>query len=349
MNQATRTITKPIDQRVIEEIRPGEVRPERRASPPRVYAIDLTRSRRSAPHALMSWIADAGFDTLLLSLPRHFGTADVAVLPPIVEMAARSGLRVHLDLVLHVAGESSPSVKRHPDWYRPAGQRAADPREVPPPPGTHLVNPRTPAFVEGFSEYWGWYLRGLGEAGISGFRCKPNAAIPPLVWRALIAAAPGFRFAVWTPGMPAADVMKLPRGCFDVTYNSLAWWDFGAGWLREEIARLGKIAPVGSSVGLPTVPAHATTPRAARRLLDVAAGNGHGLLLPMGFEFGLHSDLTHPKHGADDWRRLRENAWLDLTFAVRDANRRLAARRVPVPLPQLLSSPEADAAVLFAP
>ncbi len=139
----------------------------------------------------------------------------------------------------------------------------------------------------------------------------------------------------------------MPGDCFHIAYNSLAWWDFGAEWFRDEIARLARIAPVASTVGLPPGPISAATPRMARRVLAVAASNGHGFLVPMGFEFGLPSDLTYPEFGLDDWRRLRDHAWLDLTLSVRDATRRVTVASTPAP--RLLSSADAPVAVLFEP
>jgi starch synthase (maltosyl-transferring) len=344
MSQVTHTIIRPIETRVAEK-----TQQQRPLAHHRVYAIDLTRSRNASPSDLLSWVADTGFDAMLLALPRHMGTADIAAIPPIVEAAVASGLRVQLDLTLDIARDTAASVKRHPEWYSVVRRQPADPRQTPAPPGTHLVNLRAPDAIEAFTEYWAATLHRLGESGISGFRCKPNAAVPPSVWRDLIAGCPEFHFSVWTPGLSDADVRQLPCGCFDIAYNSLAWWDFGAGWFRDELASLPRIAPIASSVGLPAAAASVTTSPAARRVLDVAAVNGHGLLLPMGFEFGMPSDLTHPNYGADDWPRLRDHAWLDLTPAVREANRRLVAHDPQAAAPELLSSVDAPVAVFFEP
>jgi len=337
MSQSVNTILRADQQR-------GALKAKReaRAVSRRVYMMDLRRSRQTPAPALLSWIAMNGFDTLLLSLPRHFGTADLPTLPPIVERAAEAGLNVHLDLALDSASDTAPAVKRHPNWYRISTRPIADPREPPAPPGLHLLDLPSDSDVEAFAEYWAAILQHLSENGITGFRCKPNAAVPPIVWRELIAATPGLHFSVWTPGVAVED---LPRGCFNIAYNSLAWWDFGAGWLREEMAHLSSIAPVANTVGLATISPSA--PRAAQRLMEVAASIGNGLLLPMGFEFGLPSDLNCAEYGADDWRRLREHARLDLTIAIRDANRRLGVRPASAATPTVLSPEDAPVAVLF--
>jgi starch synthase (maltosyl-transferring) len=313
----------------------------------RVYVLNLLRSRRAARDALLSWLETSGFDTLLLSLPPHFGSADIAALPPIVQSAVSSGLRVQLDLRLDIARDGTTVVQRHPDWYQAINRRPADPREAPSPSGLRLLNLRTDAAIESFAEYWVGSLNELSEAGIDGYRCRLNAAVPPAVWRRLIAASPGSRFSAWTPGVAADDLRQLPRGCFNSVYNSLAWWDFGAGWLSDEMTRLLPIAPVANTVGVGGAGASASVPAAARRLLDVAASNGHGLLVPIGFEFGMASDLTCPAFGADDWQRLRDYARLDLSVVLREANRRLATRTPSTAAPRILSSEDAPVAVLF--
>jgi starch synthase (maltosyl-transferring) len=309
--------------------------------------LNLTRSLQPPSRDFLEWLTATGFDTLLLALPRDFGTADVVALPSIVEDATAAGLKVHLDLMLHVAGENAPAVRRHPEWYKAIARRPADPRESPAPPGLNslaLLESQAEAFVD----YWIAMLRRLGQDGISGFRCKPNAAVPPAVWRALIAGSPNFNFSVWTPGLPAAELSALPRDCFKSTFNSLAWWDFGAGWLREEAARLTLLAPVANTVALPAAPASGqTTRRSAERLLRVAACNGNGILLPIGFEFGLPSDLTHPPFGSDDWQRMHDNALLDLTAGLREANARLTARSEPAGPTVILSGEDAPVAAMF--
>ncbi|HEX3990337.1 MAG TPA: maltotransferase domain-containing protein, partial [Acetobacteraceae bacterium] len=285
---------------------------------------------------------------MLLSLPRHLGTADIATLPPIAEAAATSGLHVQLDLNLDVAGNTASLINRHPDWYRAVGRRPADPREPPVPPGLHVVTFEAAAAIEAFVEYWAEQLRRLSDRGIGGFRCKPNSLVPSTVWQQLIAALPGLEFAFWAPGVPAAALRTLPRDSFNTAYNSLAWWDFGAGWLRDEMACLQTVAPVANTVGLPERPSSGATARqAAQRLLDVAASNGHGVLVPMGFEFGLATDLTHPRYGADDWQHLNDHSLLDLAPVIQEANRRLAARSACAAGPTILSAEDAPVAVML--
>jgi starch synthase (maltosyl-transferring) len=328
--------------------------PEPPATPPtskirRVYALDLTRSLASPEPGFLDSVTELGFDTLLFSLPRQLGTADIGALPPVAEAAARSGLAVQIDLVLDFASDTAPLLSRCPDLYRTIGRRPADPREPPAPAGVRVANLR-PDTIEAFVEYWAAELRRLSESGVGGYRCKPSRHVPPAVWQQLIAALPGTDFAFWSPGVPAADVIALPRGCFNAAYNSLAWWDFGAGWLRDEIARLQSVAPVANTVGLPTAPtSRAAARHAARRVLDVAASNGHGILSAMGFEFGLPSDLTHPGFGTDDWQRLQDHSQLDLTDIIRETNQRLASRKAEAPSPEILSADHAPVAVLLEP
>ena len=312
----------------------------------RIYMLDFMRSRRPPSADLLAWIVEAGFDTLLLSLPPYMGTADIAALPPIVDAAAKSGLRTHVDLILDVARDTASIVARHPDWYPPVRSPVADPRCAPKPTRTHELKVNVSSIIDAFVGEWGAMLRRLSESGIGGFRCKPRAAVPPLVWRKLIAVSPGLQFSVWTPDLPAEEVRLLPRQCFDVAYNSLAWWDFGAAW-RDDSTGLSAIAPVASTVGLPRTPSAGPRMAAtARRLLDVSASNGYGMLVPMGFEFGIPSGLAAARYGADDWQRLRDHALLDLTPDLREANRRFASDAV-TSAPEILSAENAPVAVLL--
>src|SRR5882724_12005824 len=124
MTQAGHTTLDPVSRTVA----PG-TKPRPPAAARHVYMIDCARSRLAQAVGFLSWIKDLGFDTLLLSLPRDSGTADIASIPPIAETAAASGLRVELDLRLDIAGETASIVKRHPDWFRAIVRPFADPRK----------------------------------------------------------------------------------------------------------------------------------------------------------------------------------------------------------------------------
>ena len=315
----------------------------------RIYALDATRSQHALPAGLLPWIADLGFDTLLLALPRHCGSIDIDLSPLLAEAARAAGLKLRFDLVLDIARDAAPIHQQHPDWYRRPVRRLADPREAPISPGLCVIDPQ--AVDDGaFVAYWIDALRRWADSGIEGVRCKSLGAVPPAIWQTLTEAVPALRFSAWTPGEPAGIVARLPRGCFDLVFDSLAWWDFGAGWMQPELVRLRAVAPVANTVGLPADPAPGpVTQRLAQRLLDVAASHGHGLLMPMGFELGIPSDLTHPAFGADDWQRLRDHGQLDLSAMLRRANGRLSARTTPAAAFDILSGEGAPVAALFEP
>src|SRR5882757_2329683 len=151
----------------------------------RIYMMNLARSRGRPPTALLAWIGDLGFDTLLLALPPHFGTADVGVPPPIVSAAAESGLRVQLDLRLDIASDDAPIFRYHPDWFDATRRRVADPREAPV-SQVRLRDRQISAEVGNFVEYWAGTLRRWGENGIRGYRCKPDVTVSAALWRELI-------------------------------------------------------------------------------------------------------------------------------------------------------------------
>jgi hypothetical protein len=201
--------------------REQQAKPIQSNRPRRVYALDLTHSLRPPDPALLDRIAELGFDTVLLALPRYLGTADITTLPPIAEAAAAAGMRVQIDLALDVAGEAASVVSGHPDWYRKIHRSPADPREAPVPAGRHIATLSTAATIEAFVEYWTAELRRLGDCGIGGYRCKPNGQVPPAVWQLLTRALPEMDFAFWAPGVPEAAILAVPPDSFNVAYNSL--------------------------------------------------------------------------------------------------------------------------------
>src|ERR1700722_12401751 len=105
MSQAAHTVLEPISRRA-----PSRGKSERQAKAFRIYAIDLMRSRQSPAADFIAWIVELGFDTLLLALPRHRGSADIDAIPAIASVAAAAGMNVHLDLRLDVAWDDSSAL-----------------------------------------------------------------------------------------------------------------------------------------------------------------------------------------------------------------------------------------------
>ena len=139
----------------------------------------------------------------------------------------------------------------------------------------------------------GW--RGLGIAGVRllGLSRVPGAALAPLLG-ALRRACPGATLIGWTPGIDWAAAQGLAGGTLDGVVPSLPWWNWRDEWLWRELehAAPGRAADrLSGGARRPAacrrLPDAGLRERMLRRALGVAASLAPGLLLPMGFEFGL--------------------------------------------------------------
>ena len=117
------------------------------------------------------------------------------------------------------------------------------------------------------------------------------------------------------------EIKQLRKAGFDLLYNSSKWWDFQASWCLEQYQENRKIAP---SISFPET--HDTT-----RLIAEVGGNqavvkqsyffaaffSAGLLMPMGFEYGLPAKLDVIHSGPEGWQEKQ----IDLTDFITQVNR----------------------------
>ncbi len=134
-----------------------------------------------------------------------------------------------------------------------------------------------------------------------GFRCDAAYKVPGIFWARLIQRSRQMtpRRALWPKlsGCRLPEIKQVTRRLdLDLLYNSSKWWDFQATWCLERYQDNWQIAP---SLSFPET--HDTC-----RLITEAGGNkavvrqsylfaaffSAGLLMPMGFEYGLPSNLT---------------------------------------------------------
>jgi starch synthase (maltosyl-transferring) len=208
-------------------------------------------------------------------------------------------LQLLLDIGLGRVAADAVLLAAQPDWFS-----ASD-------PGAGRVDPRAPQRVAGsvaarwndldvakqMADWWIERLARLVAAGATGFRCEDPGVVPPRVWRHIIEAikqrAPHCRFLAWTPGLDWHAASALRGVGFDAAFSSAPWWDGRASWFVEEHELLRGI---GSIIGCPVAPygpqpsGFADSPAGRgrlRHLLRRAAATSHGLLIPMGLEFGL--------------------------------------------------------------
>nr|CCA79617.1 conserved hypothetical protein [blood disease bacterium R229] len=278
-------------------------------------------------------------DHALLHAALGGGPADAA-LGRLADDCRQRGLTLLMDLVIDRVATDAPLRADHPDWFTRHAERgdALDPR-LPP---SHL---EVASFrhddahcADAIGAWWTQQLCAWAALGIGGFRCEAPARLPPARWRPLIAAtresagARPVRFLAWTPGLDGPAVDALAEAGFDATFSSLRWWDFRAGWMVEEHARLAAIAPPIATAEVPFGTRYGQAfgdamarERAYRRMLDVADVLGAGWLMPFGFERGALLPMLPERGDPTDQQWIDAHAAFDLCDAVRDVNATLRA------------------------
>ncbi|MCE9649791.1 MAG: DUF3416 domain-containing protein [Parvibaculum sp.] len=246
-----------------------------------------------------------GFDTVLMSAP---GLPDDAIGDDYIGVIANAcrgrGLSFYLDLAIDRPPLADIADTEAGEWVRVVdAAEAVDPRDAStsaPPVAEFRFD--VAAVARAATDWWADRMANWIELGVDGFCCQRPDAVPPSVWRELVALArecdPSCRFLAWTPGLPRARLKGL-RGCgFDAVFSSARWWDFRSDWLLDEIAASRAIAP---AIAFPLAPHERRPPNASpemlqasyRRALWLAAFTGDGLLIPMGFEHGLDAGATN--------------------------------------------------------
>ncbi len=351
----------------------GAVEVRKIGTAPLIYALDFGLA--GGIDALGPWLDHAarlGFDHVLLPSPfvRAGGgeaalVRDDSVLDPAIgdgdaagQLAAlatearQRGLGILLDVVLdRIAADGPLAVASEAMFAPPDRDALPDPRRPVEMGDAALARLDGAEHAGRVGVWWGTRIagwRGLGLAGarLLGLSRIPGAALAPLLG-ALRRACPGATLIGWTPGIDWGAAEGLAGGTLDGVVPSLPWWNWRDEWLWRELALL---RPAGRLIGCPEppggprlgadVPDAGLRERMLCRALGFAASLAPGLLLPMGFEFGLTGTESL---GPADPAALRSAAPLDLTAAVSRAN---AATREAAPLrtdtaARLLSGPGA--------
>ncbi len=224
-------------------------------------------------------------------------------------------LRAMMDLVVNHVAIDSPLVERHRGWFAQESDGAIrSPSAIDPADAARVTVWRDLAEIDYGGpqaaeavEYFCGVVRHYVRLGFRGFRCDAAYKVPAAVWRTLIAAAraldPEVVFCAETLGARIAEVRQLEGAGFDYLFNSSKWWDFASPWLLEQYEMFRAIAP---SIAFPE--SH-DTPRlvaslaeagitdpveieaAYRQAYGFAAAFSTGVMMPMGFEFGLGRQL----------------------------------------------------------
>jgi starch synthase (maltosyl-transferring) len=325
---------------------------------PRIYFIDplLVGPLANWP-AQFEHAAALGFDHVLIGSPFMPGSnghreavADHHRLHAVFEsdMSAADGLRqladaakkheltLLVDIVIDRVSAEGGLYQDNKHWFQPfeSADARLDPRKPPRQRDVARANFADGEAAHHLTEWWARELNLLADAGVGGFRFDSPHAVPAHVWRRLGAAVrekhPETRWLAWTVGVTRHDLHGLADAAFDAVFASTRWWDFKSAWLFDEHAALSRIAspitfpedPFGTRLisDLSDTSDTALVERAYTRALDTAAALGTGIMVPMGFEYGVGLPMS-PQYGiAAEYERAKNEKRIDLTARVKRAN-----------------------------
>ncbi|AYC99887.1 alpha-1,4-glucan--maltose-1-phosphate maltosyltransferase [Neorhizobium sp. NCHU2750] len=306
--------------------------------PPQIYYVHpLALAGITAWEEMFGHARDLGFDTVLSGPLFHrgkgtsvFTAADFDRLDPalglgrdpveaiaaLVAAAGRHELKFMLDLVIDQVAVD--------DAHETA--IAADPRLKPQQNGGRRID-----FLAETRQIDSWRgrLEAFAGAGVAGFRCLGIGRVASEVWHDMIAhtrrAKPDTIFVAWTPGSPFAARRALAGTGMDGSFSSLAWWDMEERWIMDEyqIQR-----DLGYQIAFPEAPfgrriAHGTDgceilKRKAIRSLKLASTFTSGLMIPMGFEYGISLPLDPLYGDGSGLRGLKDQSSYDLSADIRE-------------------------------
>ncbi|MFM0519839.1 MULTISPECIES: maltotransferase domain-containing protein [Caballeronia] len=325
---------------------------------PRIYFIDplLVGPLANWPDQFRH-AAALGFDHVLIGSPFVPGSnghreavADHHRLHPVFESdaSASDGLRqladaakkhkltLLVDIVIDRVSAEGGLYQENKHWFQPfeSADARLDPRKPPRQRDVAWANFADGESAHHLTEWWARELNLLADAGVGGFRFDSPHAVPAHVWRRLGAAVrekhPETRWLAWTVGVTRHDLHGLADAAFDAVFASTRWWDFKSAWLFDEHAALSRIAspitfpedPFGARLisDLSDTSDTALVERAYTRVLDTAAALGTGIMVPMGFEYGVGLPMS-PQYGvAAEYERAKNEKRIDLTARVKRAN-----------------------------
>ncbi|WP_394779625.1 alpha-1,4-glucan--maltose-1-phosphate maltosyltransferase [Undibacterium sp.] len=202
-------------------------------------------------------------------------------------------------------------------------------------------------------------LKNLLDSGVSGLVCRVatgGIGIDAAVWKKLIEQLRPLyadsSFFGWL-GEDAAEaesgfdaVFAAPVGNGDAGHISQACLDKLA--QRRQRAPVINLAdnPFGTRLAANATALLPDTHRALYlRALHMAVVGGDGLLVPMGFEYGIEEEIT-PAFSAQAFIRAFENPLFDLSEELTQSNRQLMSQPVSVAKLRLLSAPTEAVALL---
>lgn len=234
-----------------------------------------------------------------------------------VSQGKSSGLKLMIDLVINHTAYDSPLTREHSEWFvrEPDGRIANAFCQH---GGERVVWADLAQFdhehtrdQEGLYRYCLHVVEHLLALGFEGFRCDAAYQVPHPFWHRLIrevkAKHPQACFVAETLGCSVDQTRDTARAGFDYVFNSSKWWDMQGWWLIEQYNLIRETAP---SISFPE--SH-DTPRLCEELSGNLEGMKQrylfsalfsaGVMMPMGFEYGLRIPLHVVHTKPNDWQR----------------------------------------------
>ncbi len=269
------------------------------------------------------------------------------------EEARGLGLKMMTDLVVNHCSTGSELLKTHPEWFLwEAKGKVAHPfafedgRKVVwkdlakfdffyygEGEGKGKKNIEKEKDTEALFGFFKSVVENLIDMGFEGFRCDAAYQVPNRFWERLIreikAKHPQVLFLAETLGCPPDQTMKTASAGFDYIFNSSKWWDLKGHWLIEQYSLTREMAP---SISFPE--SHDTV-RLAEELGGSVEGMKQrylfsalfsaGVMIPMGFEFGLRKRLNVVSTTPQDWPTSPWETGIDLREFIKEVNEIKAA------------------------
>jgi starch synthase (maltosyl-transferring) len=245
--------------------------------------------------------------------------------------AKAAGLKVMMDLVINHCAIDSGLTREHPEWFV-RDHHGAIAKSSCQHNGEKVVWHDLARFNHRHSKdgdgLFGFCLRVVEHLiglGFEGFRCDAAYQVPASFWRRLIREVkgrhPGVCFAAETLGCSADETNETARAGFDYVFNSSKWWDLHGWWLIEQYNLIRE------NSGSISFPESHDTPRlceevkgnvnALKQRYLLAALFSAGVMMPMGFEFGMRKALHVIDTTPADW----QTDGIDLCSYVASVNR----------------------------
>ena len=234
-----------------------------------------------------------------------------------IGQARAAGLKPMIDLVINHCAIDAPIVREHPEWFvRDAEDNIVNSSCYH--NGEHVIWKDLAQFdhlktrdLEGLYGYCRRVAEHMLSLGFLGFRCDAAYQVPSQLWRRLIrdmkAKNREVVFIAETLGCSADQTKETAAAGFDYVFNSSKWWNLQDWWLIEQY---NLVRETTQSISFPE--SHDTP-----RLIEDLHGNVEGMkqrylfsalfsagvMMPIGFEYGIRKSLNVIQSTPADWQR----------------------------------------------